>query len=86
MGKPFEGSEQIRAEIIKIWKDVLDLDAIDDHANFLELGAHSMTVIKLLYEIKKRFAVKISIKEFFENPTIDYILSKIEKSGEISII
>jgi acyl carrier protein len=83
MGKPFEGSEQIRAEIIKIWKD---LDAIDDHANFLELGAHSMTVIKLLYEIKKRFAVKISIKEFFENPTIDYILSKIEKSGEISII
>lgn len=52
------------------WCTVLGLDEIDLNANFFALGGHSLLIVRVLALIQERASVELSIRQFFENPTV----------------
>lgn len=53
--------------LAEIWADLLDcpLRTISLASNFFELGGHSLLSMRLAAEIRKKFAVELSVRELF---------------------
>jgi amino acid adenylation domain-containing protein len=60
-------------KLIPIWQEVLGKEQISVTDNFFNLGGHSLKVTKVIARIQDRFGVKPDIKEFFGEPTIEYL-------------
>lgn len=69
--KSFVESRKIKSMLINIWKEVLDLNEIDEDANFFDLGGHSLLITKVKYEIKEKLHFDISITDLFKYSTIN---------------
>ncbi len=74
-----------------IWKKFLPIPINNLEDNFFSLGGHSLSAIKLIFQIKKEFGVEISIQELFTHPTIFSLTrvindKKIEKNSKITEI
>ena len=69
-----EADNDVQQQLVKIWHRVLGIDTIGIKNNFFELGGDSFMAIRLLNLIRKAFQSgdrDFSIKQFFENPTIE---------------
>src|ERR1044071_5418236 len=53
-----------------IWADVLGLERIGIHDNFLELGGHSLLATRAFSRVREAFQVEVPIKTLFEAPTV----------------
>ena len=83
--EPKAGTEQ---KLSDIWQQLLSISKVSASASFFELGGHSLLVTKLASEINDQFQVKLSIRDLFENDTIQSqanCLTKKEKSERIAI-
>jgi amino acid adenylation domain-containing protein len=65
-----DGSDTVAATVRKVWQDVLATKDIPDDASFFDLGGHSLLVIKALGRIEHALGAKLSLTDFFEDPTI----------------
>ncbi|MCR4568145.1 MAG: AMP-binding protein, partial [Pseudobutyrivibrio sp.] len=74
-----DDGEGIETNIIKICSGILETKTLDVHANFLEYGGHSLLIIKLLQAIRDTFKVDISFVEFYEEPTIEFLIRKVKE-------
>jgi len=76
-----------------IWREVLGLEKIGKTDNFIDLGENSLSATQIIARVLDSFQVDISLKNFFEAPTIiglvnliqsikvvDQIIEKIQKS------
>ena len=78
---------QVEEKIAEIWAGLLGLEKtrISSDANFFQLGGHSLKATTLVLKIHKAFDAKVSLPEFFSNPTIrglaEYIKTR-SKTGE----
>ncbi|MBN1667231.1 MAG: AMP-binding protein [Anaerolineales bacterium] len=63
---------QSEAEIAlaELWQEILKVPQIGVHHRFLDLGGDSVLATRLLARVEQEFAVKISILDFFDAPTI----------------
>ncbi len=59
--------------LTEIWSDVLKIkkELISMNSNFFELGGHSLKAITLVSEIHKALDVRIHLRTFFANSTIE---------------
>jgi acyl carrier protein len=53
-----------------IWNNVLKVERIGIHDDFFDLGGHSLLVIRAVSQIRDLFAIDLSPRTFFTNPTI----------------
>jgi len=73
-----EASNDIEKTLIEIWSNVLKVESIGIKDNFFDLGGHSLSAVQVAFQIQKKLNVKLPLQEFFENPTIADVASKIE--------
>jgi aryl carrier-like protein len=52
------------------WRKILRLDRVGVHENFFAIGGHSLAAMTTLARLRDDHRVSVSIKDFFENPTI----------------
>lgn len=71
-------STQTEATLERLWSKILDINNISINANFFDLGGDSLCSIKLISEIYSALNVKISIKDIFNNPTIESLAKFID--------
>jgi amino acid adenylation domain-containing protein len=64
--------------LMEALKESLEVASIDPHANFFDMGVHSLMLMQLLGKVNKEIKVKLHIKDFFENATV-YQLSEVIK-------
>jgi len=66
---PRSEAEKLMADI---WGGLLKVapDKVSAHANFFDLGGHSLLLMRLAGEIGQRFGAEMSIREAFELPTL----------------
>ena len=77
---PRTSSEEV---VAGIWKEILKLDEVSIHDNFFELGGHSLMATRVISRIRDSFNVELSLRSFFEEPTIAELVQMIaEGSGE----
>jgi thioesterase domain-containing protein/acyl carrier protein len=83
--KPSTVKPQILREsiIIDVWEEILNLEYIHIHDNFFELGGHSFLAIKMLNTIEKILGCKLSLFEFYQEPTISKIVEQLDMDKNI---
>ena len=73
-------ADEINIKLIKIVKDILDIDNISITDSFFDLGGDSLSAINLYTEIKNTFNAEISVRNILENPTIEGLSNMISKN------
>jgi amino acid adenylation domain-containing protein len=69
----------------EIWQELLGRDNIGIDDNFFELGGHSLLVTRLISKVTPVFAfgeASLSVKELFQNPTIETAARLIELKSQ----
>jgi amino acid adenylation domain-containing protein len=75
----------LEQRLTDIWSHLLGIQQISIHDSFFDLGGHSLLSTRLISQLRQTFAVEISLRRFFEIPTIAMLAAEIEKltnSGE----
>ncbi|MDB9343170.1 amino acid adenylation domain-containing protein [Nodularia spumigena CS-586/05] len=66
-------------KLAQIWEEVLNINNIGIHDNFLDLGGNSLLATQVISRIRQTFRVEISLKSFLKIPTIAKIRQELEK-------
>ena len=71
METPFKAPEgEIEELLAEIWKEVLRLQQVSAHDNFIALGGHSLAAIRVTARINEEIEMKFPLNKIFEFPTI----------------
>lgn len=60
----------VEVALADIWADVLGLEKIGIHDNFLELGGHSLLATLVISRVIKAFGVELSVPSLFQSHTV----------------
>jgi amino acid adenylation domain-containing protein len=66
--------------IENIWKEVLQLNKIGVHDNFIAIGGHSLAAIRITSAISEELELKIPLNKIFELPSIEGYANYIEQT------
>ena len=72
--------------LTQIWMESLGLEAVGPRDNFFELGADSLSALRVASKINKRFGTQLTGAVLFENPTIEQLSRLIPPAGGASSI
>lgn len=60
----------VEEKLAEIWIKILGIDRVGIYDRFFDLGGHSLKVTQLMFKVKDAFQVEVSLRQFFEVPTI----------------
>jgi len=69
---------QVEKVLAKIWCEVLGLERVGIHDNFLELGGHSLLATRVVSWIRQEFHIDLKLRDFFKILTIAELTKRIE--------
>lgn len=64
--------------VAAVWQTLLDYAPVGRHDHFFEMGGHSLTALKLLDHLAKRFAVPLTAAMLFRSPSIEQLAREID--------
>lgn len=56
--------------IADIWQNLLGIERVGVHDNFLDLGGHSLLATQVISQIREAFEIELPINKLFEEPTV----------------
>lgn len=62
-----------------IWQEALGLQKVGIRDNFFDLGGHSLMAVQIITKIEARFGKKLPLSILFKYPTIESLVSFLEK-------
>ena len=71
-------TNEIEAQLVKTWQELLKVSRVGINDNFIELGGHSLLVMDLVLRIQNCFGIEIPLWEIFNRPTIAQIARLIQ--------
>jgi phosphopantetheine binding protein len=60
----------LQQAVATIWTEVLELEQIDLHDNFFDLGGHSLLGAQVISRVGEAFNLDIYLRTLFEQPTL----------------
>ncbi|MDE9484302.1 condensation domain-containing protein, partial [Xenorhabdus bovienii] len=75
---------EMQKEIIAIWSSILGVDNIGIDDKFMELGGDSLKTIVMAEKVYKKLGKRVSIQDFFSQPTIREIERQFSSEQDIS--
>jgi len=73
--------QTIQAEIISIWKELLEIKEVSLEDEFLLLGGNSMIALRVLARVNERFEMDFPAQALFESATVRELATAI--AGEL---
>eukprot|EP01135_Chromosphaera_perkinsii_P001187 Nk52_evm26s160 gene=Nk52_evmTU26s160 len=75
---------ELEIALIDIWAKILDISVatVNINASFFDLGGHSISLARMLSEVKKVFGVHIALSAFNESPFIGFLTKAIGAEGQ----
>jgi len=70
----------VEEQLANIWVEVLDLDEIGVHDDFLELGGDSLRAGQVISRVINTFRVELALRSLFEAPTVADMAVAIEQA------
>ncbi|WP_020630041.1 non-ribosomal peptide synthetase [Amycolatopsis alba] len=64
--------------VVKAFEEVLGLSKIGADDDFFQLGGHSLLATRLVTRLSEEFAVKVSIRVVFDNPTVSQLAAALD--------
>ncbi|WP_459209774.1 amino acid adenylation domain-containing protein [Aquimarina rhabdastrellae] len=71
---------KIEEDLVEIWKGILEIDKVGVNDVIFELGGNSLTVARIVNQIKQQLGYVITVAEIFENPTIKEIIPYLKQN------
>ncbi|MCG8637883.1 MAG: phosphopantetheine-binding protein, partial [Desulfobacterales bacterium] len=62
--------DEYASGLIRIWKEILNLSAVDPGDNFFDIGGSSLTAIRLVTAIGKKFNISVPVLAIFRYPVL----------------
>lgn len=78
---------KLEKAIEAIWREALKTEKIGIYDNFFDLGGHSLLASQLISKVRKALSVEVSLKDFFDSPTVAglaVVVEKAETNGAVS--
>ncbi|MEM9325298.1 MAG: phosphopantetheine-binding protein, partial [Bacteroidota bacterium] len=72
-------TNEIEELVAEVWQEVFSLEKIGINENFLELGGHSLTAIKIVSRLAEQLDLTIPVSIIFERPNIAEIAQYVEQ-------
>ena len=66
-------TSETEAQLVTIWKELLELEQINIHDSFFELGGHSLLAIRLFNRIFETFGTQLPLTSLFQYPSISQL-------------
>jgi amino acid adenylation domain-containing protein len=73
-----EPQTETEIAVADIWRDILRVDQVSLDDNFFEVGGHSLLATRLMSQVTKRFGIEVSLRRFFEAPTVEALANEID--------
>jgi acyl carrier protein len=73
-----EPQTETKIAVAEIWREILHVEQVSVDDNFFEVGGHSLMATRLMSQVTKRFAVEVSLRRFFEAPTVEALANDID--------
>lgn len=70
---------EIEAIIHNVWTEVMNIEVIGIHENFIRIGGNSLIAISITSRLKEMLELEVSINDVFNYPTIQSYAAQIEK-------
>lgn len=74
-----EPHTHVEEQLAALWSSLLGVDQIGIYDHFLDLGGHSLLIMRLLTRVKEHFAVDVELFQFLESPTIAQLARLLEQ-------
>jgi amino acid adenylation domain-containing protein len=62
--------DPLELELMHIWQEVLNLEAVGIHDSFFECGGHSLLAVKLMSQIKTHFGLELPLATLFTHDSV----------------
>lgn len=72
--KPNKDSN-LRSLITTVYQEMLELDEIDPHANFFDMGGHSMLLVQVAIRLREVLGREVTPAELFKYPSIQSLVA-----------
>jgi acyl carrier protein len=69
---------ELEQKVAEVWNEVLRMEQVSIHANFFDLGGHSLIAAQLVSRLQQAFSVSIPLRLVFDSPTIAELAEGIE--------
>ena len=76
---------EIEELLAKLWGEVLYIDRVGIHDNFLSLGGYSLAAIRLMSRINETFDLQLPVTKIFEYPTVSGLASFLERTISVML-
>jgi acyl carrier protein len=73
-----EVTSLIEADVVAVWCDLLQVNQVGRNQNFFSVGGTSLSALQMLHRIKTRFGVSITVRQFFDAPTVAGVAAYLE--------
>ncbi len=70
-------ANETEEKLAAIWKEILGIERVSVCSHFLDVGGNSLKAIRVIARINRAFDTKVTIRMFFENPTIRGLSKKL---------
>ncbi|URZ07873.1 hybrid non-ribosomal peptide synthetase/type I polyketide synthase [Clostridium felsineum] len=74
-----EPRDEMEKLLCNIFSEILTVKKVGIRDSFFELGGHSLRATKLVNEIEAKTGCKVEIKDVFRNPTVEKLMTFINK-------
>ncbi|MEE8523718.1 MAG: amino acid adenylation domain-containing protein [Thermoanaerobaculia bacterium] len=71
----------LEARVAELWREQLKLDRVGVDDDFFSLGGNSLSAVQLSYRISESSGVELSLRDFFEAPTVAQLAAMIDRRG-----
>ncbi|MFJ8159311.1 amino acid adenylation domain-containing protein [Streptomyces sp. NPDC096136] len=78
---PRDAYEQTLAELVG---DLLQLTGLGVHDNIFDLGATSLTAMRLVVQIEQRYGISVPLSEFVSAPTVAELARRLRSGGAVT--
>ena len=74
---------QLERDLVALWAELLNLEAVGIHENFFELGGHSLLAVQLLSRVRQIYGVDLSLEVVYSG---EFTVAELAKAVELKEI